>query len=364
MLNIDMSSTERIIAMNSTRLIFVICLFATFLLHGCASTPSSPEADSQASATQEAATASEGRITEKQVPMSPYSTAGMQALGDLRRHHFLIDDFLNRYPKPDFFFTGSNQKTWFVYLGSDDIYVFVPGADKTKRYAPVPQSIRESVKGVLEHKSEANWQQKAKSVPFNEKTRKNIEHSLANTQPSPYLSASVINSVIQNPQGDSINSQLFYFDRDLYTSLENEYSVKYEPRKQQIKLIFPQAYTLEPIYADTSIQAKKIYFKRNNKSGAETSLVVPDFLPGSEFYHSTRGNLKQAFASLYQAGIHPSVADNQSLRIRYIVKLCQRDEANTCINTEDNKTFIRAIVIAATIYDRKSGTVIDTITLK
>jgi hypothetical protein len=347
--------------------LFTALLAGIIFLAGCSSPP--PQKKEEPAPINQKV--DKPKVIEKVNPLSPYSTEGLYELTILRDKNYNIGKFLDKHPKPDYFFSTKSKKIYFVYLGSNDLYIFHRARPdlEPKRYSPLPASIKRSIKSTQTVKTEEKWKQGAVSQPrpFNEKSQHKIEQSLKQKRPQPYLDEAIVSKLISSKSAayeEELSGKLFYLDLDLYSSLENEYSAKYEPKKKSMKLIFRQAYSLNSIYDKHDIEAKKIFFKRSKKQGADISIVVPNFFPGSKFYKSARKNIHKAFASLYTVKMAPAIANNKSLRIRYIVKLCQKDGASQCVRQTGTSVDIRGIVIAATLYDRKSGKVIDTLMLK
>jgi hypothetical protein len=279
---------------------------------------------------------------------------------------FSINEFLKLHPKPDFFFSSDGKDHFFIYLGSDDLYVFSLGKAQPRRYSPLPLSVRKSIEKQAKKpgttttsSSRITTTHAGQATTTSEKIRQNIEKSIPNRNPNPYLNKDVLAQINPSAPGQYAN-KLFYLDKPISAAVENEYSLKYSPGKSTLKIIFPQAYDVSSLFHNSSINPKKIFLNKQRN----LFLVVPDFLPGSEFYGTTYGKLKKGFSSLYLAKVSSAQYDKSDLYIRYIVKLCQDEGDLPCKASIDNGTGFRAIIISASLYDRTSSTVIETITLK
>jgi len=330
------------------------------LLSACSSSPS---VENKPTAQQNEAASS--KPSELITPLSPYSTDGLKALSLLRQNNTALNNFLEKNRKPDYFFSTANDKVYCIYLSSNNLYTFKPqqASGGPTRFHPLPAPIKQSLKNVSrQQQTESQVRASTVEIPFSLQSKRSIEASLKQAKPSPYLSTAVINGILQGRH--DAQHKLYYFDHSLESSIENQYSAKYETRKQAMKLIYPQAYDSSNIYGDTDFKAKKIFIKKDLNRGMETALIVPDFFPGSEFYRGSYTNIVPAFASLYQVKIPPTHAELKDLRWRYILRPCQKDSAQRCTYTEGNVTQIRAIVIAAMLYNKRTGRVIETITLK
>jgi len=319
------------------------------------------------------------------VPLSPYSSEGLLALNEFRSNNLALNDFLLRNRKPDYFFTSAHtefkyQKIYLIYLGSDNLYLFdAQLAEPYKKFHPLPSTVKSSLEKFLQENHPAQEvientatntanTETLDTLPSSTTVNTAIEKNLADHKPQPYLDQNILQTLSLASNGAESNSpiypNLYYLDKNLNDILENSYSAKYEERKQKLKLIIPRAYETGGVYKDKNVDARKIYLERNLATGKEMSLLVPDFFPGSNYYQDVHGKVIKAFASLYEVDVPQQAFDNGKLRMRYSIKLCQKDNAQYCVTKSDGNTYIRAIVIAATLYDSSTNTVIDTFVLK
>jgi len=311
---------------------------------------------------------------EEIIPLSPYSSDGLMALNQFRSNNMALNDFLIRNRKPDYFFSSANtefkyQKIYLVYLASDNLYLFDPQlSEPYKKFHPLPGAIKTNLDKILntDHHVEPSTGSIETSPPEN-LTNETIEENLSERKPVPYLDQPVIQALTlasSDPVNNPIYPKLLFLDKNLNDVLENAYSAKYEVYKKKLKLIIPRAYETGGVYKDKSLDARKIYLDRNLATGKETVLIVPDFFPGSSYYKNTHGKVIKAFASLYEVDVAQHLFDDGQLRVRYSIKICQKDDAKYCATKVDGNIYIRAIVIAATLYDGSTNTVIDTFVLK
>lgn len=312
--------------------------------------------------------------------LSPYSTEGLLTLNQYRTSNTALNDFLLRNRKPDYFFGDgatdfSFQKIYLIYVESQNLYLFDPTLSTPyKKFNPLPPSIQQRIAALpvqrtvsmgsdsIEKPKQSN---PAPLTPIDYQA--DIEKSLSSRQPQPYLNISLLYDIPteKNPDG-SVPSypDLYFLDKPLEELVENAYSIKYEAQKHSLKIIFPQSYDAAALYQNNKMETRKILVSRDAANGRELSLVVPDFLPGSAFYQATRGNMAKAFASLYQVNLPKDVNGQKNLRIRYQIKLCQNDTREQCAVRKGNITTIRAIVMAATLYDSRTLKPIETFVLK
>lgn len=322
--------------------------------------------------------------------LSPYSTEGLVTLNQYRTNNTALNDFLLRNRKPDYFFSGVEtdfafQKIYLVYVESQNLYLFDPTLSTPyKKFNPLPTSIQQRVAALPVQRPVYASQNRAamgsdsieKSKPSNRAPltenqpadhRMEIERSLVDRQPSPYLNVSLFYDIPteKNPDG-SVPSypDLYFLDKPLEELVENAYSIKYDSQKHSLKIIFPQSYEAAALYQNSKMETRKILVSHDAANGRELSLVVPDFLPGSAFYQATRGNMAKAFASLYQVNLPKDVSGQKNLRLRYQIKLCQNDTREQCAVRKGNVTTVRAIVMAATLYDSSTLKPIETFVLK
>lgn len=343
-----------------THLGLLVSFIVFTLLTSCASNPTKKTLSTAEDKTAELKSTPPEIIT----PLSPYSTTGLTTLSQLRQGNPALNTFLEKNRKPDYFFSTRQKKIYCIYLNSDNLYTFNPQQNSGGpiRFHPLPKPIKKSLNNVSFPHDETQLRAASIDIPFGLQSKRSLEASLKTQHPQPYLDNKIIQAILSN-NSDAKNN-LYYYERSLTASLENQYSAKYEQRKHSMKLIFPQEYDSHSIYHDTSFKAKKIYLKKDGNNGAETSLIVPDFFPSSDFYRSSYANITPAFASLYQIKIKPSDANLSDLYWRYIIRPCQKDNAPQCVNTASGNTKIRAIVIAATLYNKRTRTIIETLTLK
>lgn len=318
-------------------------------------------------------------------PLSPYSTEGLLALNEFRSANSYLNDFLIQNRKPDYFFSGDNsdysyKKIYLVYFESENLYLFDPElSEHYKKFHPLPDSIKASFTQILAERSAnkapespvSNSQPNTQSDIRNVEDLTEIEKSLALNNPAPYLYSKMLYAVPRSGADakNPLYPDLYFLDKPLSELLENEYSEKYDSKKQILKLIFPKSYDTEILYKKQSIETRKIFVEhsQNNpssKQGGELSLIVPDFLPGSDFYQTTHSNMTKAFSSLYQVKVSPQIVKNKRLRMRYSIKLCQKDAFDYCAVNKNNAVYVRAIVISATLYDDTTKTPIETFVLK
>ena len=317
---------------------------------------------------------------------SPYSSEGLQALNEFRSNNNALNDFLLRNRKPDYFFSGSNtefsyQKIYLVYLGSENLYLFDSKLKEPyKKFHPLPATIKESFRGLKPATVPTPASPTTASAPASATTaasrqhngsdesdeRPAIEKTLSMQRPEPYLSAVTLYQIPrQGMEGETIYPELYFLDVPLNDMLENQYSARYDSQKHMLKLIFPRFYDADMLYRTPDSDTRKIPVEMNNgQQGRQVSLLVPDFMPGSLFYRNTRNNISKAFSSLYQVTVPPGFIDSSQLAIRYSIKLCQSDKLAYCAVKKDETTYVRAIVIEATLYDRRSRTPIETFVLK
>jgi hypothetical protein len=330
--------------------------------------------------------------------LAPDSTEGLLALNQYRSHNEALNDYLLHNPKPDYFFGNrrdayTDRKVYLVYLASETLYVFdAQSSEPYKKFHPLPESIRGSLKTGIAQAPRDN----AANPPGKTTTRSvvnrtvsqpaatpghaavegrntdidhNIEKSLSIENPEPYLQISLLNSIPLEPDAAPVYADTYFLDLPLSELLDNDYSMKFDAAKKTLKLIFPKSYNVGTLYQNASIEARKLFVIRpvihpDNSMGTELSLVVPDFLPGSALYQNTHGAMSKVFASLYQVTMPASFREDHLLRMRYSLKLCQADSIRRCAVREGNSRSVRAIVIAATLYDSNTKTVIDTFLLK
>ena len=372
----------------------LILLLSVALIDACASHPKLSRHAQAAetsvvppkpNATPDTAIVPPPKATEEIVPLSPYSSEGLLALNEFRSNNLALNDFLLRNRKPDYFFTSAHtefkyQKIYLVYLGSDNLYLFdAQLAEPYKKFHPLPNTIKSSLEKFLQENHPAQEAienatannantETLDTLPANSTVNAAIEKDLANRKPQPYLDQNILQTLSLASNGAESNSpiypNLYYLDKNLNDILENTYSAKYEARKQKLKLIIPRAYETGGVYKDKNVDVRKIYLERNLATGKEMSLLVPDFFPGSNYYQDVHGKVIKAFASLYEVDVPQKVFDEGKIRMRYSIKLCQKDNAQYCVTKSDDNTYIRAIVIAATLYDSSTNTVIDTFVLK
>ena len=321
---------------------------------------------------------------------SPYSSEGLQALNEFRSNSSTLNDFLVRNRKPDYFFSGINtdfsyQKIYLVYLESENLYLFDAKLQEPyKKFHPLPESVRSNFKGLLPDKptvqnstlsSQASTQQPITQQPFSQNNAtemalpSTIEKTLAVKKPEPYLSTSLLYQIphegLDNNSGSNpLYPDLYFLDMPLDDLLENQYSAKYDSKKHILKLIFPKSYEAGMLYKKPDTETRKIFVENNAGSGKELSVIVPDFLPGSAFYRTTHGNIAKAFSSLYQINVPQNFIDSSQLHMRYSIKLCQNDKLDYCAIKKNNATYVRAIVIEATLYDSATRLPIETFVLK
>lgn len=330
-------------------------------------------------ATAASAAATPAPAAPQIVIYSPYSSEGLLALNEFRSNNSALNDFLLRNRKPDYFFSGSNtefsyQKIYLVYLGSENLYLFDSKLKEPyKKFHPLPATIKESFKG-LKPATVPAPQSTASATALAPATRQHnggderderpaIEKTLSTQRPEPYLSAATLYQVPrQGMEGETVYPDLYFLDVPLNDMLENQYSARYDSQKHVLKLIFPRFYDANIVYKTPDSDTRKIPVDLG--SNRQISLLVPDFMPGSLFYHNTRNNISKAFSSLYQVTVPPGFIDSSQLAMRYSVKLCQSDKLAYCAVKKDEATYVRAIVIEATLYDKRSKTPIETFVLK
>jgi hypothetical protein len=328
-------------------------------------------------------TAEQQRLTAL---LSPFSTEGLVMINQYRTSNPALNDFLLRNRKPDYFFGGGEtdfafQKIYLVYVESQNLYLFDSAlATPYKRFNPLPASIQQRVAALpaqrtvhtlkVPEKKPVLRKSDIQTAPPEQSSAdhwEDIERNLATRQPHPYLNVSLLYDIPteKNPDGSIPNyPDLYYLDKPLEELVENAYSIKYESAKHSLKIIFPQSYEAGALYQNNQMETRKILISHDARNGRELSLVVPDFLPGSAIYQSTRGNMAKAFASLYQVKLPKDVSGQKNLRMRYQIKLCQNDNHEQCAVRKGNVTTIRAIVIAATLYDSSTLKPIETFVLK
>lgn len=309
---------------------------------------------------------------------SPYSTEGLLALNDFRSNNSALNDFLVRNRKPDYFFSGINtefayQKIYLVYLESENLYLFDSKLKEPyKKFHPLPESVKQNFKGLLPTQTSnlASTQPTSTSpVAQNNVVEmeylNTIEKSLTQNKPEPYLNAQLLYQIPREGMtGSTLYPDLYFLDMPLSDLLENQYSAKYDNKKNILKLIFPKSYEAGILYKKTDTETRKIFVEHNVSGGNELSLLVPDFLPGSAFYQTRHGNISKVFSSLYQINVPHTFIDSNQLHMRYSIKLCQNDAIVHCAVKKDNATYVRAIVIEATLYDNKTKLPIETFVLK
>jgi len=318
--------------------------------------------------------------------LSPYSTEGLMTLNQYRTNNTALNDFLLRNRKPDYFFGGGEtdfafQKIYLVYVESQNLYLFDPTLSTSyKKFNPLPASIQKRVAAQPAQRpvyaahpttspptAKAAVAKKFTAESLSVDYRVEIEKNLSSRQPQPYLNISLLYDIPteKNPDGSvPTYPDLYFLDKPLEELVENAYSIKYESTKHRLKIIFPQAYEAGDLYQNDKMEARKILVSQDTSNGRELSLVVPDFLPGSAFYQSTRGNMAKAFASLYQVNLPRDVNGQKNLRMRYQIKLCQNDTREQCAVRKGNVMTVRAIVMAATLYDSTTLKPIETFVLK
>jgi hypothetical protein len=197
--------------------------------------------------------------------------------------------------------------------------------------------------------------------------RNTIEKSLAIKSPQPYLNPELLYAVPRAGMSGGENPlypDLYFLDMPLNDLLENQYSAKYDSKKHSLKLIFPRSYEAGMLYKKPGTETRKIFVVHSLVDGNELSLIVPDFLPGSDFYKTTHGNVSKAFSSLYQISVPQNFVDTNPLHMRYSIKLCQKDSLDYCAVKKGNAVYIRAIVIEATLYDNNTKLPIESFVLK
>ena len=379
--------------MSAPKKLSLLLLALVASLQGCQApqpqAPEKPEVAITVSAIRENRVTSE---TSSVIPLSPLSTEGLKQLSELRNHNSSLAAFLDRNRKPDYFFSSNDgiEKTYLIYLASDNLYVFnqddAQAGTSFRKFHPVPPSILATLQTMYHEASVAAAPDSSEPVAHafdqaatasveppshlinDAASSEQIEHSLAERNPEPGLTNDILKSIPTAESGLDADNRLYiktyYVDKSLEDLLENEYAAKYDAQKQNLKFSLPQAYDAKRVYRQANFEARKIYLFHSNKTGAEMSLVVPDFMPGSTFYASTHNTTLKAFASLYQVNVPQEYVSSDRLRMRFAVKLCQRDNASFCAANNGEVTLIRAIVIAATLYDSVSKQVIDTYVLK
>lgn len=326
--------------------------------------------------------------------LSPYSTEGLVTLNQYRTNNTSLNDFLLRNRKPDYFFGGGEtdfafQKIYLVYVESQNLYLFDPTLSSPyKKFNPLPATIQQLVTALPVQRPIYSVSEAQQAPRSTEKTSKitsttgkkittmekrfndytsDIEKSLSARQPQPYLNVSLLYDIPTEKNSDgsvSAYPDLYFLDKPLEELVENAYSIKYESQKHSLKIIFPQSYESAALYQNSQLETRKILVSHDASNGRELSLVVPDFLPGSVLYQLTRGSMTKAFASLYQVNLPKDVAGQKNLRMRYQLKLCQSDGRDACAVRKGNVTTIRAIVMAATLYDSTTLRPIETFVLK
>lgn len=315
--------------------------------------------------------------------LSPYSTEGLLTLNQYRTHNTALNDFLLRNRKPDYFFGDgatdfSFQKIYLIYVESQNLYLFDPTLSTSyKKFNPLPPSIQQRIsalpaKRVAMGSDSIEKPKQSSLTPLTTESlavdhQTDIEKSLASRQPQPYMNVSLLYDIPteKNPDGSvPFYPDVYFLDKPLEELVENAYSIKYDSSKHSLKIIFPQSYEAAALYQNGKMETRKILVSRDASNGRELSLVVPDFLPGSTFYQATRGNMAKAFASLYQVNLPKGVSGQKNLRMRYQVKLCQSDAHEQCAARKGNITTVRAIVMAATLYDSSTLKPIETFVLK
>jgi len=313
--------------------------------------------------------------------LSPYSTEGLVTLNQYRTNNTALNDFLLRNRKPDYFFGGgetdfSFQKIYLIYVESQNLYLFDPTLSTPyKKFSPLPPSIQQRVAALPVQRpvyassmgSDSIEKPKQSSLTPLTDHRADIERSLTSRQPQPYLNVSLLYDIPaeKNPDGSvPVYPDLYFLDKPLEELVENAYSIKYDSQKHSLKIIFPQSYEAAALYQNSKMETRKILVSHDASNGRELSLVVPDFLPGSSFYQAARGNMAKAFASLYQVNLPKDVSGQKNLRMRYQIKLCQNDSREQCAVRKGNVTTVRAIVMAATLYDSTTLKPVETFVLK
>lgn len=297
------------------------------------------------------------------------SAEGIDLVNKARFNSSELEAFLARNREADYVFMIDDRKLFLVYLGSNNLYQFIVGSDTPyKKYHPIPPTIA----GYLASSATPSNTSKNKDEPADSistaAVQLPIETTLSNKNPEPYLDNNVFANIPYAISGlgghTPIYPKFFYLDKTLRDMTENDYSFKYDPKKNRLRLILPQAYEGGTVYSAQSADTRKIYLYRNADKTSEQALVVPDYFPGSRNYQSTRGKTIKAFGSLYDIDLGGTRVDPGSLRIRYELRLCQQDDLHYCANKAGKNTYIRAIVISAVIYDPASLSVIDAYTLK
>lgn len=294
------------------------------------------------------------------------STQGEELITRARFNNPELENFLARNRKADYVFSLGEQKLFLVYTGSDNLYQFITGSpEPLKKYHPIPASIKQHILLLEQDSKKIAVLTQAEPTPV---IYANIESTLSDKNPQPYLDDEVLKNLSLAKSGlggyTPIYPKLFYLDKPLREVVENDYSFKYDREKHKLRLILPKAYEGGTVYVDKALDTRKIYLTRNFSTGYEQVLVVPDFFPGTDDYQSTRGKTRKAFGSLYDIDLTNPDIKPENLRIRYELKLCQKDNVAYCANQHGKNTYIRAAVISSVIYDAKSLDVIDSYILK
>lgn len=316
--------------------------------------------------------------------LSPYSSEGILILNQYRTNNIQLEEFLKRNRKPDYFFIGPEtdykfQKIYLVYLKNENLYLFDPAlAEPYKKFHPLPSSIKNRLdslspppqKNIAAANPMPPSTTQAATIPTSENQAPaesplhEIEKTLNQTRPQPYFDSGLLSSLIDGSAASDIDLETYYFDKPLDELVENQYSIKYEADKNLLKIIFPQFYETALLYQNAQMDTQKIIIAKSDNKGLEMAVVVPDFLSGSSFYQSNRGNMKKAFSSLYQLNVPKGIQNHHNIRMRFQLKICQNDTKKTCISKTAGGFAVRGVVLSATFYDGQTRTPIETITLK